>query len=85
MSQLGVAINKMDTVGWSRDRYEEIVKKLAQFLKQAGFKDNDIAYIPCSGLAGENLTASPTVPALATWYSGPTLVQQIGEFIWIWP
>ena len=80
MSQLTVAINKMDTVGWSSDRYEEIVKKLAQFLRLAGFKETDIAYIPCSGLAGENLTASPTVAALAEWYRGPTLVHQIGSF-----
>ena len=34
-----VAINKMDTVEWSQDRYKDIVKKLGQFLKQAGFKD----------------------------------------------
>ncbi|KAK2181185.1 hypothetical protein NP493_407g03006 [Ridgeia piscesae] len=80
VSQLVVAINKMDTVGWLKDRYEEIVKKLAQFLKQAGFKENDIAYIPCSGLAGENLTSAPTVAALATWYTGPTLVEQIDNF-----
>ena len=85
VSQLVVAINKMDTVGWLKDRYEEIMKKLAQFLKQAGFKENDIAYIPCSGLAGENLTSAPTVDALATWYTGPTLVQQIGRFSWVWP
>jgi len=84
VSQLVVAINKMDTVGWLKDRYEEIVKKLAQFLKQAGFKENDIAYIPCSGLAGENLTSAPTVAALATWYTGPTLVEQIGRFSWMW-
>ena len=38
VTQLAVAINKLDTVGWSEDRFNEIVGKLGQFLKQAGFK-----------------------------------------------
>ena len=38
VTQLAVAINKLDTVGWSEGRFAEIVGKLGQFLKQAGFK-----------------------------------------------
>ena len=36
--QLLVTINKMDTTDWSETRFNEIVKKLKSFLKQAGFK-----------------------------------------------
>jgi len=38
VSQLLVAVNKMDTVGWDQARYDDITRKLGQFLKQAGFK-----------------------------------------------
>lgn len=36
--QLVVAVNKMDTTDWSETRFDEIVKKLKSFLKQAGFR-----------------------------------------------
>ena len=38
VSQLAVAVNKMDTVEWTKTRFDEIVRKLKHFLKQAGFK-----------------------------------------------
>ncbi|XP_074642146.1 HBS1-like protein isoform X2 [Tubulanus polymorphus] len=77
--QIVVAVNKMDTVEWSQDRYNDIVKKLSHFLKQAGFKESDITYVPCSGLGGENLTKCQD-EKLKQWYSGPTLVDQIDKF-----
>ena len=43
-------------VEWSKNRFDEIVSKLSQFLlTQVGFKKKGIFYIPCSGLTGENL------------------------------
>jgi len=81
VSQLLVAVNKMDTVDWSKDRYDEIVQKLRVFLRQAGFKDCDVSFVPCSGLAGDNLTHSPQPGhCLTMWYSGLTLAAQIGLF-----
>uniref|UniRef100_A0A182QBA3 Tr-type G domain-containing protein n=1 Tax=Anopheles farauti TaxID=69004 RepID=A0A182QBA3_9DIPT len=80
VSQLGVVVNKLDTVGWSKERFEEIVNKLRVFLKQAGFRDADVTYVPCSGLTGENLVKEPTDPALTQWYSGPTLLKVIDSF-----
>lgn len=79
VSQLGVVINKMDTVNWSKERFDEIVNKLKVFLRQAGFKESDLTYIPCSGMSGENLVKPPTEPELLAWYNGPTLVNVIGE------
>ena len=79
MSQLVVAINKMDTVNWSQNRFLEIARKLSVFLKQAGFKESDIQYIPCSGLIGANLVKSPTdIPELS-WYTGKPLISEIGK------
>jgi len=69
----------MDTVDWSKDRYDDIVQKLRTFLRQAGFKDADISFVPCSGLVGDNLSSStPAEHPLGSWYSGPTLAAQIG-------
>lgn len=78
VSQLGVVVNKLDTVNWSQERFDDIVGKLKVFLKQAGFKDSDIKYVPCSGLTGENLVKPPTNAELISWYNGPTLSTVIG-------
>ena len=56
----------------------EIVKKLGQFLKQVGFKENELSFIPCSGLSGANLKERATDERLQ-WYKGPTLLEQIGN------
>ncbi|KAH8274962.1 hypothetical protein KR018_003447 [Drosophila ironensis] len=81
VNQLGVVINKLDTVGWSQERFAEIiVAKLKSFLKQAGFKESDVSFTPCSGLTGENLTKDAQEPALTGWYSGPHLLDVIENF-----
>ncbi|XP_002731628.1 HBS1-like protein [Saccoglossus kowalevskii] len=79
VTQLVIAVNKLDNVDWSHARYEEIVSKLGHFLKQAGFKDSEVSYIPCSGLTGENLVLPPKESKLKSWYNGCTLVQQIDK------
>lgn len=80
VNQLGVVINKLDTVGWSKERFQEIVQKLKSFLKQAGFKESDVSFTPCSGLTGENLTKTAQEPALKAWYDGPHLLDVIEHF-----
>lgn len=81
VSQLVVAINKMDTVNWTQNRYLEIASKLSVFLKQAGFKEADIQYIPCSGLNGVNLVkpvSTSDIPEFS-WYTGKPLIREIGK------
>lgn len=80
VSQLAVAVNKLDTTNWSQERFNEITKKLKAFLKQAGFKDSDVTYVPCSGLTGENLVKPPTETELLKWYNGPCLLDVIDKF-----
>uniref|UniRef100_A0A8C6UBP5 HBS1-like protein n=1 Tax=Neogobius melanostomus TaxID=47308 RepID=A0A8C6UBP5_9GOBI len=80
VTQLAVAVNKMDQVNWQEERFQEIISKLGHFLKQAGFKESDVFYIPTSGLSGENLVTRSTVTALTSWFSGPSLVEQIDAF-----
>ncbi|XP_007427494.1 HBS1-like protein isoform X2 [Python bivittatus] len=80
VTQLAVAVNKMDQVNWQQERFQEIVNKLGQFLKQAGFKESDVAYIPTSGLGGENLVTKSQSSELAKWYRGKCLLEQIDSF-----
>lgn len=41
------AINKMDdkTVGWSKKRYDDMVKELSEFLKRSGFKKEQVRVV----------------------------------------
>ncbi|XP_054154467.1 protein HBS1-like isoform X2 [Oppia nitens] len=80
ISQLGVVVNKLENVNWSQNRYNEIISKLSAFLKQIGFKEQDVTFVPCSGLTGENLVKKSTIEELNLWYSGHTLVDIIDNF-----
>lgn len=81
VSQLAVAINKLDNVSWDEARYNEITAKLRSFLRQAGYRESDFTFVPCSGLTGENLIVKPAPDSpLTKWYSGPCLVDVIDNF-----
>lgn len=57
VKSLVVAVNKMDNVNWDYERFKDIVDNLKPFLKQVGFElNNDVQFVACSGLTGENLT-----------------------------
>lgn len=77
VTQLIVAVNKLDTVEWSKNRFDEIQAVLKTFLqKQAGF--SKIMFVPVSGLIGDNLT-KPVKDGhpLKVYYEGPTLIQAL--------
>jgi sulfate adenylyltransferase subunit 1 len=66
---LVVAVNKMDLVGWSEQRFLEIRAQFEEFLPRLDIKD--VKFIPLSALNGDNVVEpSPHTP----WYSGPTLL-----------
>jgi len=66
---LVVAINKMDLVGWSEQRFLEIRAEFEEFLPRLDIKD--VKFIPMSALNGDNVVdASVHTP----WYQGPTLL-----------
>jgi len=58
VDKLIIAVNKMDdpSVEWSEERYTEIVEKMRPFIRSTcGFKDDQVVYMPISGLNGDNL------------------------------
>ncbi len=72
ISQLIVAINKMDAVNFDRMKYDEIVTTLKGLLKNIGYKVDAIPFVPISAYTGGNIAKKgDTMP----WYTGPTLVE----------
>jgi bifunctional enzyme CysN/CysC/sulfate adenylyltransferase subunit 1 len=66
---LVIAVNKMDLVGWSEDRFLEIRDQFEQFLPVLDMKD--VKFVPISALNGDNVVDPST---LTPWYVGPTLL-----------
>ena len=64
-----LAVNKMDAVGWSEERYREIEQ---DFLAMAGsFNFAQVMTVPVAALTGDNVVyRSAAMP----WYAGPTLL-----------
>ena len=67
---LVVAVNKMDLVGWSRDRFERIEAEYRAFAGKLGIED--VRFIPICAVGGDGVVERG--PNLA-WYRGPTLLE----------
>ena len=67
-----VAINKMDLVDWSEDKYESIKLDFNKAVARLDFVD--IHFIPISALKGDNVVDRSTdMP----WYEGPTFLNHL--------
>ena len=72
ISNVVLAVNKMDLVEYSQQRFDEIVADYRAFAAEVGIA-NFVA-IPISGLRGDNITdRSSAMP----WYVGPTLLSHL--------
>jgi len=72
IDHLILAVNKMDLVGWSRDRYEEIRTEFDVLASKLGV--TTVTSIPLCALDGGNVVdPSPHTP----WYHGPTLLEHL--------
>jgi sulfate adenylyltransferase subunit 1 len=71
-----VAINKMDLVGYSEERYEEIKADFQQLVEKSDYEDQHITFIPVSALKGDNVVdKTDAMP----WYKGQTLIEHLEE------
>ncbi|XHG08298.1 hypothetical protein AWENTII_011407 [Aspergillus wentii] len=71
-----VAVNKMDSVQWDKERFDEIEQQVSSFLIAAGFQEKNISFIPCSGIRGDNITRRSEDPNVS-WYTGRTLIEEL--------
>jgi sulfate adenylyltransferase large subunit len=79
---LVVAVNKMDLVDYSQERFDELVAEFAGFARKLNGigtgtgMGRDIAYIPMSALNGDNVVDRSQG---MEWYSGPTLLELLEQ------
>jgi sulfate adenylyltransferase subunit 1 len=71
---LVVCVNKMDLVGWSQERYEEIRAEFRSFAMKLDV--HDLTFIPISALLGDNVVERS---ANMGWYDGSSLVHHLEE------
>jgi bifunctional enzyme CysN/CysC/sulfate adenylyltransferase subunit 1 len=70
---LVIAINKMDLVDWSENRYWEIRDEFEDFIPKLDVF-RDVKFIPISALNGDNVVElSKRMP----WFEGPTLLAHL--------
>ncbi|MDF7807647.1 sulfate adenylyltransferase subunit CysN [Pontiellaceae bacterium B12219] len=67
-----VAVNKMDLVDWSEEKYNEIVRDYNAFVSRLAF--SDIHFIPMSALKGDNVVEHSEN---LSWYDGPTFLHHL--------
>ncbi len=69
-----VAVNKMDLVNFSEERYNEIKADFEKLVEKSDYEDQHITYIPVSALKGDNVVEKSTV---MNWFSGQTLLEHL--------
>ena len=78
--QMVVAINKMDLVDYSRERYAELVEEFEAFARKLRGGENprntQTSYIPISALEGDNVVERS---ARMPWYDGPPLLEWLEQ------
>src|SRR3954447_1587995 len=74
IGHLVVCVNKMDLVGWSQERFDEIREDFRRFAMKLDVAD--LTFVPVSALHGDNVVhRSTSMP----WYEGTSLLHQLEE------
>ncbi|BAI61297.1 elongation factor 1-alpha [Methanocella paludicola SANAE] len=76
ISQLIVAINKMDAVNYDQKRYDEVKTEVSKILKMVGFKTDTIPFIPTSAFKGDNIAKHSEN---TKWYTGYTILEALNQ------
>ncbi|MBI9041519.1 GTP-binding protein [Lutibacter sp.] len=69
-----VAINKMDLVDFSEDRYNEIKADFQKLVDKSDYEDQNITFIPVSALKGDNVVTKSNA---MQWFKGQTLLEHL--------
>jgi len=70
-----VAVNKMDLAAFSEDRFHQIEREYAAFLRGLGVTAR--AFIPISASSGENVTTAGG--SAMPWFGGPNLMEALDQ------
>jgi elongation factor 1 alpha-like protein len=81
LRRIVVAVNKLDstTPAWDEEKFKSVSKEVSALLVQTGFTPENIAFVPCSGLSGENVVNAPKPTSENGWISNnlQTLLRQL--------
>ncbi|MFH0752226.1 MAG: translation elongation factor EF-1 subunit alpha [archaeon] len=77
VQQIGVVVNKMDTVNYAEDKFNKTKEEVGTLLKSLGYKLDEVSFIPASALKGDNVVKKSEN---MTWYKGPTIIEQLDIF-----
>ncbi len=75
LEQIAVAVNKMDLVGWSEDRFRAVKAEIEAYLAGIGVRPTHV--VPVSARGGDNI-AGPS--ANSPWYKGPSVLAALDGF-----
>ncbi|WP_047789521.1 sulfate adenylyltransferase subunit 1 [Tenacibaculum mesophilum] len=69
-----VAVNKMDLVDFSEEKFNQIKGEIEYLAKKSNYQNQNITFIPLSALKGDNVVkSSENTP----WYKGETLLNYL--------
>lgn len=71
-----VWVTKMDdqSVDYASARFEDIKKIVNTFLKEVGYKQKEVPFVPISGIRGDNLVGKSSDTA---WYTGKPVLESL--------
>ena len=76
IKQLIIAVNKMDVVDYSEERFNEVKEEVGVVLKSIGRNPADVPFIPLSAFEGDNIKEKSDN---MTWYKGSPLMDELDK------
>ncbi|MGM5482353.1 MAG: translation elongation factor EF-1 subunit alpha [Nanobdellota archaeon] len=74
VSQLLIAVNKMDAVDWDKAKFEKVKEDVSALMKTVGYKPDETRFVPISAYQGDNVVNKSEN---ASWYEGGTLLKEL--------
>ncbi len=75
LSQIAVAVNKMDLVNWDQERFGAVEAEIRAYLGEIGVTPTHV--IPVSARGGDNVKKRSDKSG---WYKGPTVIEALDGF-----
>ncbi len=76
VTQVIVAINKMDVNKYDQAKFDSIKKDVLALLKSVGYKTDSVIVLPLASFLGENVVKKSEK---MKWYEGPTLLEALDK------
>lgn len=74
VSQVIIAVNKMDAVDYDKAKFEKVKEDVTALLKTVGYKPDETKFVPISAYQGDNVVNKSEN---LSWYEGGTLLKEL--------